>query len=130
MNLQEWVGILGGLAGLAVLAGGILVFLKGSYNKARIEALRQDLSDYKNREEARAKEHAEDLARHERERTDDLHRMEKLETEVKHLSTENSMLRDMVTQRADVALVADQLGSHHQQTIAVLNDIKEALEGR
>jgi cell division protein FtsB len=101
------LGIIGGVLSIVLLLGGVLVFFKGSYSRARIEALRADVSDYKNREEVLVK------------------RVTALESEVAHLKSENGILRDMVTQRAEVDAVmaaVDMVGRELHSLGALLNE--------
>jgi len=91
MDLQGVFGIVGGVISIVVLLGGLLVFFKGSYNKARIEALRQDLFDEKGRNDSLRKQVDEDHKK-----------ITLMEGDIDHLKAENSMLKEMVTQRAEV----------------------------
>lgn len=91
MDIQGVLGVVGAIVSITVLAGGIVVFFKGSYNKARIEALRQDLADEKSRNETMRRQVEEDHAA-----------MLVMEGDIGHLKDENVMLREMVTQRAEV----------------------------
>jgi phage I-like protein len=130
MNVAEWIGIIGGAAGLAVLLGAAYIGFKGSYNKARIEALRGDLADANVRLDAERDSRMKDEGR-----------IDKLESEVRHLSSENELLRDLVTQRADVAAIATALSAHHDEALGAirrhheasmehLTSIEEAIRGR
>jgi hypothetical protein len=115
IDLSSAVGLVGGMAGLAVLCGGILVFFKGAYNKARIEALRQDVQDYANRDAARQEEHRDDQAR-----------IAKLESNVQHLTTENGMLRDLVTQRVEIQQLGGLLTEHHQEAMEAWSERRDS----
>ena len=115
-SLLDWVTLIGGVAGLIVLGTGAVLFIKGSYNKARIEALRADIADYKQREDS-----------HDRDMADCKNEVEILRTRNEHLHDEVELLREMVTQRADVEAVMKALDTHHVQTIKALGAIKDAI---
>jgi peptidoglycan hydrolase CwlO-like protein len=119
-TLAQWLGMIGGAFGIIVLIIGAVVFINGSYNKARIQALREDNDDLRNRVDD-----LDDEAERAKIRED------KLEAQVKHLSTENQLLADMITQRANVEALADLLEHHHREAMKSWKEIKDAVtEGR
>jgi hypothetical protein len=116
-TLGDWVGLLGGIAGLIVLLTGSLVYVRGSYNKSLIEALRKDIGDYQAREHTHDREMAECqgiIARH--------------EAEIGTLKSENVVLREAVTQRAAVDVLADTAERHHTEMMNALEMIRDALQ--
>lgn len=116
MGFGRLLDVAGGIFGIIVILGGVIVFLRGSYNKARIDALRQDVQDYKNREEVREEERREDRLR-----------IDRLQAQVDHLETENGMLRELVTSRAQVEELGVLLNDHHYEAVKVWGEIKEAI---
>lgn len=98
-NFGSIVGIIGGVCGILVLLTGALVFAKGSFSKARIEALRDDNEDL-------------------RSRVSDLEKKEALQhKDIERLQGENELLKEMVTQRAQVDAVVSLLNMHHEQAV-------------
>lgn len=114
--VSEWVGLIGGIAGIAVLLTSAFVFTKGSYNKARIEALRDDNNDLR----ARVEDLEGDL---ERSKTKEA----VLEAKVNSLVNENQLLTALVTQRAQVEELTGVLSNHHREAMMAWSEIKEAL---
>ncbi len=119
---QSWFAIVGGLFGIVAVIGGALVVFRGSYNKARIEALRADVDDYARREQ-----------RHEQQRIEDRGKIETLEAKVTALENENNMLRELATQRAAVSELAIEvrelivvLKTHHIES----TEAWERIEGK
>lgn len=104
-----WVGLFITVM-LAIGAG--LALIRGSFNKARIEALRGDNSDLRDR--------VADLE-HENER----HELKEgaLETRCEHLESENKLLMEMVTQRAEVAEVKGMLDRHHKEAMKKFDEL-------
>lgn len=117
VDLGNLLGIIGGIAGIIVLFTGALVFVRGSYNKARIEALRADIADYKSREES-----------HDREIGECNHKIGNLQQRCDHLESENITLRDLVTQRAAVEGLAAALTEHHRESLEAWKAIQVAIE--
>lgn len=101
-NLQEFLTLVGLVIGTIILVGGSLVLVRGSYNKARIQALREDVDDLQNRVLDRDGQLAECRVRE-----------DVLEQKVNHLNSENALLKAMVTQRANVDEVLAMLSDHH-----------------
>ena len=48
-GISQFLGAVGIVIGAIVLIGGSLALVRGSYNKARIQALREDNEDLRNR---------------------------------------------------------------------------------
>lgn len=117
MDIQGILGVVGAIVSITVLAGGIVVFFKGSYNKARIEALRQDLTDEKSRNESMRRRVEEDHAK-----------MQVMEGDIVHLKDENQMLREMVTQRAEVERLTGLFMDAIQEVMHELKAIREERE--
>lgn len=107
------------VVGAIVLIGGSLALVRGSYNKARIQALREDNDDLR----ARQKDTEDRLdAAEAREVT--------LGLELEHVRSENRMLTTMVTQRADVQTVLSLLNEHHEQAMGVWRKLLTFLEAQ
>lgn len=131
--MSQWaavVAVVGGILGITAGLGGLVVWFKGSYNKARYEALKEDVEAYARREE-----------RHEKEMTECQGQVAVLTARVQHLEEENLMLKELSTQRAAVdslavevhALVAAMgehhaaLDKHHTESMAAWKRIGEGL---
>jgi outer membrane murein-binding lipoprotein Lpp len=107
------------VVGAVVLIGGSLALVRGSYNKARIQALREDNTDLRDRIDD-CEDKIEAAA----------HKEEALEIEVQHLRSENDLLKAMVTQRADVQTVLKKLNEHHEQAMDVWQRLLAATESQ
>lgn len=97
---QEILLTLGSIAGIVVLAGSVLIYVKGTYSKSVIEALRADLSE---------------------ERLDATKLQGKLDAQGAKLQaeiTKNEVLTNLVTQKAQVEEVMALLNEHHQESLA------------
>jgi predicted nuclease with TOPRIM domain len=115
----QWLGVIGGVAGIIVLLTSAWVFMRGSYSKARIEELSRANRDLRDR--------VGDL---EGERKADKAQIDNLDRKVGELSNENRLLADMVTQRAAVEKLSDLLNVHHEESMTAWSDIKDLLEAR
>jgi chromosome segregation ATPase len=91
--------------GLLILVGGAIALVRGSYNKARIQALREDNDDLR----ARLDDCDKKINDHEQRETI-------MDGKIEHLQSENYILTQMITQRANVAEVVELLQEHHLQT--------------
>jgi DNA repair exonuclease SbcCD ATPase subunit len=112
---------------LAIGAG--LALIRGAYNKARVEALREDLVDARAKiEELRGD--VRDLE-HDAKLKDEAHKLREdaLEERCTRLETERDGLRKMVLQRAEVAEVKSLLVSHHEDAMGRLDRLEQALRG-
>lgn len=103
--------------------GAGLALIRGSYSKARIEALRGDNEDLRSkvhdlREEVNDLEHGRETDRLEK---------EALSERVSHVENENDLLKRLVTQRAEVDLVKTTLEDHHGKAMTGIDEIKELL---
>lgn len=108
-SLGSVIGILGGICGILVLVAGAWVNFKGSYNKARLEALREDLGDY-------------------RDRVNQLESKEIIQSkDIQRLSSENDLLKGLVTQRAQVEQVLEELSLHHAEAMRQWEGMNEIL---
>ncbi len=126
--MDTWATVLavvGGLLGLTAAAGGLAVWFKGSYTKARIEALRSDITDYERREVV-----------HEKDMLEAQGKISALEIKVAKLEEERDMLRELATQRAAVAELASEvrdlivvLKEHHDASAAAWVRIEQKVEG-
>lgn len=115
-NLQEFLTLVGLVIGTVILIGGALVLVKGSYSKARIQALREDNEDLRNRvSDCEAKVDASEA------------REAVLEQKVEHLESENGLLTALVTQRANVDEVLTMLSEHHTAAMAGQQALTDAI---
>lgn len=116
-----------GILGVVYATGGVISILgafgvawalvRGSYNQARIKALREDNEDLRNR--IRDLEHAEERHRLKEQAWD---------KEREHLMAENATLMLAITQRAEVEAVRVQLVQHHDQAMGTLGEIQQILQ--
>lgn len=119
MGASQILAVFGGLVTLAVALGAAIALIKGSYNRARIEALRGDLADARNKiNDLRTT--VTDLE-HEAEK-DRLTKVQ-LSERVSHVEDENALLKQLVTQRAEVDALTVKLDTHHQQAMAGVQEI-------
>lgn len=116
-NVTGALGVIAAVLGILMTAGLAMALVRGSYSKARIEALRGDNQDLRDR--------VKDL-----EASDERHLVKEkhLEQRCEHLENENKMLMEMVTQRAEVAAVAEQLTNHHEEAMRVWQEMAAAIE--
>lgn len=98
-----------GIIGFAALA---LAYLRGAYNKATVESLREEINDAARRE-ARLKE---ELA--------------ECRGQIAVLTERVAVLGEQVTQRAAVDQLREQEQHNHEETLGVLVRIETALTGR
>jgi predicted nuclease with TOPRIM domain len=110
----NWLAI---AIGALLLVGAAAALVRGSYSKARIQALREDNEDLRAR--------VSDL-----EGTVASNRSREANTEqrLSHVEEENKLLKDMVTQRANVEAMLDLLEHHHSESMAAWNRIVDAIE--
>lgn len=126
MQLLAWVGVF--ITVMLAIGAGIAL-IRGAYNKARVEALREDLVD------ARAK--IEELrgnvrdVEHDAKLKDEAHKLREdaLEDRCTRLETERDALRKMVMQRAEVAEVKSLLVSHHEDAMHRLDRMEALIKG-
>lgn len=111
----DWVVLVVGILTIGGLISGVVVFVRASYSKAKIESLQQDNTNLR-------AEVADLDRRLERERTDRERHEEKVKAESEQLKaqlegalTQNQMLADMILQRANIEAVHDQIDQHHQE---------------
>lgn len=121
VSIPEWLGVIGGVLSLCLLLGAVLAIVRGSYNKARITALREDNEDLRHRVgylDGELERHKES----ERQK-DERHTLEKeaVEARLQRVEEENSLLRDMVTQRAQVEAVEEAVRDHHEKALHELD---------
>jgi predicted nucleic acid-binding Zn-ribbon protein len=117
-----WVGVAGIVITAVALLAGAFVYVRGSWSKARLEAMSRDIETYKSREDL-----------HEREMKDCLGRVAHLEEKVETLTEENKVLKEAVTQRAAVEeLRRVQAEQHHdlmgmfEQLLIAINRLEAA----
>lgn len=115
--LGDWLGIIGGTAGFIVLIASLIVAAKGSYNKARIQGLREDLDDSRNREEDRERE-VKDLQA----------KQEVCTAQIEGVMRENEVLKDLVTQRVEITVLRTQLESHHHEAMSAWTKLHRDLQ--
>lgn len=109
-NVYQPVVLVATVVGLLTLLGASYALVRGSYNQARVKALREDVDD----RDKRLKDRDQIIEAHEiKERA--------LTSELEHKKTEIKLLEELVTQRAnvesvqlDVAAVLEELKRHHQ----------------
>jgi chromosome segregation ATPase len=117
MGISEAVQVIGAIIGLLIMVGGGLALVRGSYNKARIQALREDNDDLRKR--------VDDMDREaERERS----KVKTLTDKVTHLENENTLLTSLVTQRADVDTVLTELRDLQRKAEAHWARMSDAME--
>lgn len=120
--MDSAVNLLGTVGGIIAIIGaivGVWMFAKGSYNKARIQALREDNDDLRKRVDDADKELEKCNAR-----------ADKHELELKNLHTENALLRELVSQRVEFTEMIGMLNEHHDKSMHAWEDIRLAIEGR
>lgn len=113
-QLLAWVG---GTISLLLAIGAGLALVKGSYGKARIQALREDNDDFRKRLDDSDKELAKAKARE-----------DALDLRCSALESENKLLKEMVTQRAQVVELTKKLDEHHEQAMDAWHDIATAVK--
>lgn len=140
-DVPGWLSVLLTLVGLAIAFGVVVVAFRGSFNKARLEALREDLQDAKNREDQHDKDMADLISRHDREVSELQHRCSSLESEVKSLRNQNDYLKELALQKAAVDDLMTRVGelasavgkvvavvaSHHRDAMQGLDDVKKLI---
>lgn len=117
MEVSDLLSIVATGLGIIVLGVGALLFVNGSYNKARTIALREDNQDLR----ARVDDQDKVILRH-------IAKESSYEARLTAVESENQLLRDMVTQRADVQMVLETLNNHHATAMTAWKEIKEAIE--
>lgn len=115
MNFPEWLGVIGAVLSVALALGAALALVKGSYNKARIAALREDNDDLR----ARIGDLDNEIERRKL-------KEEALDAKVAKVDSENQLLRDLVTQRAEVDKVNLAVQAHHEAALSALEQHHEA----
>lgn len=115
-GLGTFLGIVATLVGLMVILGAGWVTFKGSFNKATIIGLREDNTDLRNR--------VTDL---ELESTRLKTKTEVQEGKIISLQNENTTLKDMITQRAQVDELKTMLAEHHTESLAAWSAISRGL---
>ena len=116
MSIQDVLTFVGLVITVLGLIGGSFALVKGSYNKARIQALREDNDDLRKRLDDADKD---SIRRDAREQT--------LIARIEHVESENELLKTMVTQRANVDQVLDRLNEHHEQVMIGQTKLAQAL---
>jgi hypothetical protein len=104
------IGIVGGIVGIIGFIALALAYIRGAYNKATVEALREEVMDTSRREQ-RLKE---DLA--------------SCNSRVDTQGAEIAALREAVTQRAAVEALKEQEQRNHVETVGILTEIRAVLE--
>jgi polyhydroxyalkanoate synthesis regulator protein len=116
-GIPQFLVAVAAVIGAIVLIGGALALVRGSYNKARIQALREDNEDLRNRvQDCEDKLTAADA------------RETALEMKVQHVESENDLLTQLVTQRADVDKVLKLLDDHHKAAMSGQAKLTKAIE--
>lgn len=112
--------VLGAIAAIIVITGAVVavvVFVRGSYGAARINALREDNTDLRARVDDSDKALLKCKARE-----------ETLEARIEALERENEFLNGMVTKAADVDALRRRQDEYYQEVMAMLERILIALE--
>lgn len=117
-SVAQAMGIVGGLIAILGAITGVLIFVRGSYSKARLQALREDNDDLRKRVDDQDRELEKCRARE-----------DKHDTEIKALKSENALLREMVTSKAEVEQLMKLLTTHHRRAEAAWASILRILEG-
>jgi len=105
-GLGTLVGILVAVISVMVLLGAAFVTFKGSFNKARIQGLRDDNQDLRER-----------VIDSELEITQLKNQLEIQGSKLDSLDKENATLKDMITQRAQVDELKQLLSDHHSESL-------------
>jgi cell division protein FtsL len=108
-NLQLVLTIAGSLILVIVALAAVLVFVRGAYGNARIQALREDNEDLRAR-----------VADTESER-------DIFKTRVESLSSENTILRDLTLQRANVEQLKHALLAHNAEEMDTLKEYTDLI---
>lgn len=108
-NLQTALAIAGGLVVVIVALAGTLVFVRGAYGNARIQALREDNEDLRNR-----------VSDTEGER--DIYRLR-----AESLISENTILKDLTLQRANVEQLKHALLAHNAEEMDTLKEYTDLI---
>lgn len=117
MEIPAWLGVVMTTLGIAAIMGGVVATFRASYSKARIEALREDNQDLRNRiEDLEAKEVRSSA------------KEDELESDIVHLKNENETLRELVLQRVEIVGLGDLMTMHHQQAMQHWDKMTEAIE--
>lgn len=116
-SVAQVLGVTGGLIAILGAIVGVLLFVRGSYNKARLQALREDNDDLRKRVDDQDKELEKCRIRE-----------DKHDAEIKALRSENLLLRDMVTSKAEVGQLMDLLATHHRRAETAWANILKTLE--
>lgn len=112
--------VLGVITAIIVIVGavaGVVVFVRGSYGAARMNALREDNTDLR----ARVDDGDKELLRLKGKEA-------ALEARVEALERENEFLNGMVTKAADVESLRRRQDEYYQELMAVLERVLIALE--
>ena len=127
MDMPQSVNLAVATIALLVGLGGALALVRGSYNKARIEALRGDNSDLRERNKDVELENERLKREIETEREHHKLRIKQLEESNEHLEDEKKILMELVTQRAEVDEVLQTLNNHHDQAMGKFDSMIELL---
>lgn len=116
MTTIQVLEVAGAFLGILILCGGALALVRGSYSKARIQALREDNDDLRSR--------VEDLDRELDRRRDKItNQADKIED----LRSECRLLKELVTSKADVEAVTDFLEFHHNESVQAWELVRETI---
>lgn len=113
LAVPEYFGTIGAVVGLALLIGGAGVVAIGAFQKARIEALRQDNADLRTRDIDR-QNHIKDLE------TD----RDKLGLRMNAVESENVTLKELVLQRANVDAVVSTISKVLEGMTTLVNEVQ------
>lgn len=108
-NVQSVLAVAAGLVALIVVFAGALVFVRGAYGNARIQALREDNDDLR----ARVLD------------TEGERDVYKLRAE--SLASENTILKDLTLQRANVEQLKHALLAHNAEEMDTLKEYTDLI---
>lgn len=122
-GVSDFIVALGAVIAVLIAIGAGLTLVNGSYNKARMDALREDNDDLRKRLDDTER----DLLR---ERT----KGEARDIRIKHLESENLLLTQLVTQKADVEgvktdvhRVLEEIRTHHASMTKAYERLYDAI---
>lgn len=115
-NVSQIFAAIGVILAVLVAVGAGLTLVRGSYNKARIQALREDNEDLR----ARVGDVEEKLEQSEA-------REAVLSAKVEHVESENQLLTALVTQKANVDEVLSLLNTHHEAAMQWMAKLTAAI---
>lgn len=108
-NLQSVLAIAGALVVIILALAAVLVFVRGAYGNARIQALREDNEDLRNRVNDTEGER-------------DIYKLR-----AESLASENAILKDLTLQRANVDQLKHALLAHNAEEMDTLKEYTDLI---